>query len=406
MMGEISNVGPNRFAVRTGKDSSANLPPFQKPGRAMGQKLKTNSSLRGVVQGLSEHDVGGQKPVRKLRKRMNGTSTENTMEVDSAHATNKVDEDMEVEAVGPQNQGFSTKNLALFNVEDIDSEDGDDPQLVVNYVNEIYEYKRMLEREQSVKKAYLDGRIGVILPKMRSVLVEWMVEVHQQFSLLQETLYLSIAILDRYMQAAAERVARKSLQLVGVTAMFIAAKYEEMYAPEIGDFVYITDNAYTQTQIRETEIKIMSVLKFEMGRPLPLHFLRRNSKAGQVDAVVHMLAKYVMELTILEYSFAHVLPSKIAATALAFSLKALDVDDKSLSELWNDTLRYYSQYELQDISETLQQMATMVITTTQAPEQSKLLAIRKKYAHKKFGKIAEYPQLTNEAVQDMSNGIF
>jgi len=408
-MGEISNVGLNRFAVRTGKDSGANLPPFQKPGRAMGQKTKTNSSLRAVVQGLSEHDVGGQKPVRKLRKRINGTSTENNMEVDSTHATNKqVNEDvaMEVEGVGPQNQGFSTKNLALFNVEDIDSEDGDDPQLVVNYVNEIYEYKRMLEREQSVKKGYLDGRIGVILPKMRSVLVEWMVEVHQQFSLLQETLYLSIAILDRYMQAAAERVARKSLQLVGVTAMFIAAKYEEMYAPEIGDFVYITDNAYTQMQIRETEIKIMSVLKFEMGRPLPLHFLRRNSKAGQVDAVVHMLAKYVMELTLLEYTFAHVLPSKIAATALAFSLKALDVDDKSLSELWNDTLRYYSQYELHDISKTLQQMATMVITTTQAPEQSKLLAIRKKYSHKKFGKIAEYPQLTNEAVQDMSNGIF
>ena len=54
------------------------------------------------------------------------------------------------------------------------------------------------------------------------------------------------------------------------------------YAPEIGDFVYITDNAYTQSQIREMEIKIMGVLKFDLGRPLPLHFLRRNSKAGQV----------------------------------------------------------------------------------------------------------------------------
>ena len=54
------------------------------------------------------------------------------------------------------------------------------------------------------------------------------------------------------------------------------------YAPEIGDFVYITDNAYTQSQIRDMEIKIMGVLKFDLGRPLPLHFLRRNSKAGQV----------------------------------------------------------------------------------------------------------------------------
>ena len=142
----------------------------------------------------------------------------------------------------------------------------DDPQLVVDYVNEIYEYMRMMERSQAIKKDYLTGKIGkkvnivvfliiwlswwksmscsfesrilrwdveinpdnsenkpskawlsckgqfhshswclfpgAILPKMRSVLVEWLVEVHQQFSLLQETLYLSVAILDRFMQVS------------------------------------------------------------------------------------------------------------------------------------------------------------------------------------------------------------
>ena len=67
-------------------------------------------------------------------------------------------------------------------------------------MNEIYEYMRMMERAQSVKKDYLGGKTGVIIPKMRSVLVEWLVEVHQQFALLQETLYLSVAVLDRYMQ--------------------------------------------------------------------------------------------------------------------------------------------------------------------------------------------------------------
>ena len=71
---------------------------------------------------------------------------------------------------------------------------------MVDYVNEIYEYMRMMERAQSVKKDYLGGKTGVIIPKMRSVLVEWLVEVHQQFALLQETLYLSVAVLDRYMQ--------------------------------------------------------------------------------------------------------------------------------------------------------------------------------------------------------------
>ena len=313
---------------------------------------------------------------------------------------------MEMESPPAQVEGFSTKNLGLFNVEDIDREDEDDPQLVVDYINEIYEYMRMMERKQCIKRDYLEGRVGAVLPKMRTVLVEWMVEVHLQFALLQETLYLSVAIVDRYLQVAAEEVPRKALQLVGTSAMFIASKYEEMYAPEIGDFVYITDNAYTEKQIKETEIKIMSVLKFDMGRPLPLHFLRRNSKAGQVDGTTHILAKYVLELTLLEYGFAHVLPSEIAAAALAFSLKALDDEGRPWSELWNPTLEYFSQYQLQDIAQTLQQVASMVLTTTRAPEKAKLMAIRTKYADKKFGKIANFRELTSKAVEDMAKGIF
>jgi hypothetical protein len=103
--------------------------------------------------------------------------------------------------------------------------------------------------------------------------------------------------------------------------MFVASKYEEMYAPEIGDFVYITDGAYTQAQIRQQEIDILKVLDFDLGRPLPLHFLRRNSKAGCVDARIHTLAKYLMELTLVEYGLVHVPPSKLAAAALAISMK-------------------------------------------------------------------------------------
>lgn len=57
-----------------------------------------------------------------------------------------------------------------------------------------------------------------------------------------------------------------------------------MFSPNIEDFVYITDNAYTGAQIREMEALILKELKFELGRPLPLHFLRRASKAGEVSA--------------------------------------------------------------------------------------------------------------------------
>lgn len=76
---------------------------------------------------------------------------------------------------------------------------------------------------------------------------------------------------------------KADLQLVGVSAMLLASKYEEMYAPEIGDFVYITDNTYSKAEIRKMEAKIFKTLNFSVGKPLCLHFLRRNSKAGEVE---------------------------------------------------------------------------------------------------------------------------
>lgn len=79
-----------------------------------------------------------------------------------------------------------------------------------------------------------------------------------------------------------QEVSRSKLQLVGVTAMLVASKYEEMYAPEMGDFVYITDNAYSKADIHQMECKILRTLDFSLGKPLPVHFLRRNSKAGEV----------------------------------------------------------------------------------------------------------------------------
>lgn len=78
-------------------------------------------------------------------------------------------------------------------------------------------------------------------------------------------------------------VSRRKLQLVGVTAMLVACKYEEMYAPEVGDFAYITDNAFTKAQILEMEQVVLKTLNFELGRPLPLHFLRRASKVASVS---------------------------------------------------------------------------------------------------------------------------
>ena len=73
---------------------------------------------------------------------------------------------------------------------------------------------------------------------------------------------------------------RRELQLVGLTAMLIAAKFEETWAPEINDFVYMSDKAYTAKDVLAMECRMLQKLDFRMGRPLPLHFLRRNTQAA------------------------------------------------------------------------------------------------------------------------------
>ena len=65
------------------------------------------------------------------------------------------------------------------------------------------------------------------------------------------------------------------MQLVGVCAMFIACKYEEIYAPEIKNFVYITDRAYTKEDILRMEGKIISALEFNFTVVSVLRFYER-----------------------------------------------------------------------------------------------------------------------------------
>lgn len=86
---------------------------------------------------------------------------------------------------------------------------------------------------------------------MRAILVDWIIEVHLKFKLMPETLFITVSLIDRFLERV--QIKRHNLQLVGVTAMLIASKYEEIYAPEVNDFVYITDNAYTKQQIFEME---------------------------------------------------------------------------------------------------------------------------------------------------------
>jgi len=278
---------------------------------------------------------------------------------------------------------------------DIDAQDGGNPQLCAEYAPIMYAYLRTIEEGLVIKKDFLKG--CSVNGKMRGVLIDWLIEVHTQFKLLQETLYMTVYIIDKFLQVEGLTIRRNKLQLVGVSAMFIASKVEEMYAPEIGDFVYITDNAYSAADIRQMELKLLNTMAFNFSRPLPLHFLRRNSKAGDVDVLQHTVAKYLVEISLVEYDLAHFPPSLLAAAALFLSLRILE-PQATLATVWTPTLQHYSTYNTRELLPLVCKLSQAILKG----EDSKLQAVHTKYLSKKFMKVGELADLRGDVVTKLA----
>lgn len=160
---------------------------------------------------------------------------------------------------------------------------------------------------------------------MRSVLIDWVIQVHHRFSLLPETLFLSVNYIDRFLSQKVVSVAK--LQLVGATALFIAAKYEEINCPSVNEIIFMVDNGFSADEILKAERFMLSMLQFELGWPGPMSFLRRISKADDYDLETRTLAKYFLEVTIMDERFVSCPPSFLAAGAHCLSRMILRKGD-------------------------------------------------------------------------------
>merc|ERR1711915_249622 len=294
---------------------------------------------------------------------------------------------MEVESV-------DDSNLVLPpGIIDIDVDDSSNPQLCSEYAKETFVYLKKLELRGAVKPNFLLG--CPTTDKMRAVLVDWLVEVQVQFKLVQETLYLTVDTIDRYLNVKGKTVHRSRLQLVAVAAMFLSSKIEEVYAPTIADFVYITDNAYTESQIRKMELDIIAALNFDLCQPVSLNFLRRYSKAGDVDVLQHSLAKYMLETSLLDVDLAPVPGSLLASASLCLSLLLLE-SSVSVDAVWSPSLQYYSGYSTESVLPMVSKLASNILKLNN--RSCTLHAVRNKYKSGKFMKVADLGALKSEKI--------
>lgn len=267
------------------------------------------------------------------------------------------------------------------NWRNIDLNTEKDPLLCGLYIDDIYSYMRSRELGNRPHTEYMESLQRDINHTMRGILVDWLVEVAEEYKLVPETLFLAVNFIDRCLSKYS--CVRSSLQLVGVTCMLIAAKFEEIYAPQVEDFCYITDNTYQHGQVLEMEREVLKTLGFNLSTPTVKTFLLRFLKAAESTPgdKLDCLASFLAELTLLEYSFLPYKPSMVAASAVMLALHTLN------RPAWTTTLEHYAVYTTQDLKPCVTALHQVFLATSS----SSLPAIREKYNSPKHKGVASLP---------------
>ena len=260
-------------------------------------KTKKERDTKNIIINKENKDNNETKEIAKINNNENKDNNTNTKEIKI------IDKDEEIKV-----KYFDTSKVT--NV-----------QIPKDYLNIIY-HNLLQEEEKRITPmpdyTYLT-RQTEINEKMRSILVDWLIDVHFKFGFTDETLFMTISIIDRYLSIS--QISRTNFQLLGITALMIACKHEEIDLPKIDDFIYITDNAYVKSEVVKMEEDVLSKLKFEFLYPSPIKFFEYLSFHFNFEKKHHMMGKYLMESFLLDVKNAKYKPSIISCACTYIVMK-------------------------------------------------------------------------------------
>lgn len=245
------------------------------------------------------------------------------------------------------------------------------------YQDEIFAHLVATEERSMARVDYMSQQSDINY-KMRAILVDWLVSVHLKFKLMPETLFLTVNLIDRYL--CRRVVSRQQLQLVGVTGMLLACKYEEIYPPDIKEFVYITDKAYTREQVLQMEGEMLSTLEFSLTFPSAWRFLERSVRIAELEETYRCFARYLVELALVEY---HMLKHRASLLAAAVTYIAMKVQRRD--SVWTLPLITATQYtEIQ-----LQPAVKDLLVLYQAAPRHTLTGVKDKFARRDYFEVSK-----------------
>ena len=291
----------------------------------------------------------------RIKPKMNSTkravSNININRINQINSTINLNEDNDIE--------MKIENISYHEIKP-KKEKKVDVQNADEYFDDICQELFSNEDKYLVDPKYMSNQSD-INHRMRAILIDWLIDVHLKYKLVPQTMYIAVNLIDRYLEK--NETNRAKLQLVGVTAMFIACKYEEIYPPDLKDFVYITDGAYVKQDVLDMEYKMLKSLEFNITFPTQWSIFEIYKKKLDLDDKTFKLAWFLMELCLIDYKILKFKMSYIAASAILIAIKTLGIyrsdfssvigiEENQLEECCKEIYNYYvynSTHNLQAI---------------------------------------------------------
>ena len=250
------------------------------------------------------------------------------------------------------------------------------------YLDEIYSNLLSDEKEMkfSPKIGYMESQSD-INEQMRAILIDWLVEVHYRFRLKSETLFQTVWIIDTYLSLV--QITRAKLQLLGIASLLISCKSQEIYYPQLNEFIDITDGAYVKNELIEMEKKVLKVLNFNIVAPTANDFYNIITKAFGFDQKQFYLGKYFLESSLIDYRMIKYSSSVIGVSCAYIVMKFFGIDNYKI---------LYKNEVVNEIcpQKVIKEAARDICFLVKNLSQSTLKAVKDKYSLNHFLNVVQY----------------
>ena len=247
------------------------------------------------------------------------------------------------------------------------------------YEADIIEYLKMKEQNNRIPPKYSQ------YDRPRSVTVDWLVEVAEEYHLTIKTLHLGVALFDRFLFLSSPPL--KHFQLYACACMLIASKYEEMFSPGVEEYVYIADNTFTKQALINAESTALGVLQYDIAVPTCIDFAEFYHDALNLDDKHKTMSNYVMDSSMIYTESFVYLPSLIAAASIFYANLALSPKGSPKSA-WSAKMERVTGYTYGDVRSVLPSIIQWL-----SPN-DKLKAVRLHYERSRYHKVALLPLIS------------